>query len=110
MGYSGRMHVGEDDEVTGIKEGSTPDRVLGILEADGGWMSVAQLVMELEWRWRAVNRETVRTATQRLATAGRLESRLVERPRTPPESRPWGVAGEPFGSRIDLVGEWRAVA
>jgi hypothetical protein len=70
-------------------------------------MSVAQLVMELEWRWRAVKLETVRTATQRLAVDDVLESRLVERSRTPAESRPWGVAGEPFGSHIDRVAEWR---
>ena len=103
------MHVGEDDEVTGIKEGSTPDRVLGILEADGGWMSVAQLVMELEWRWRAVNRETVRTATQRLAVAGRLESRLVEGSRALPASPvARSSPGVPFGSNTDLIAEWRA--
>jgi hypothetical protein len=93
--------------VTKLREGSTPDRIVGVLEADGGWMSVAQLVMELEWRWRAVKLETVRTATQRLTTADVLESRLVERSRTPVESRPWGVAGEPFGSHVDHVAEWR---
>ena len=90
-----------------LREGSTPDRVYGILEADRGWMTVAQLMMELESRFHAVKLETVRTATQRLATADVLESRLVERSRTPAESRPWGVAGVPAASHIDRVAEWR---
>jgi predicted metal-dependent hydrolase len=70
-------------------------------------MTVAQLVMELEWRFRAVKRETVRTAAQRLAVTGALESRTAVMTRTLPESPRWGVAGEAFGSQCDRIAEWR---
>ena len=106
------MHVGEDDEVTGIREGSTPDRVLGILEADGGWMNAAQLGAELESRFvHHPATKTLDRALWRLAAQGFLESRLYEtvryKPRKPLDG-PWAWWGrsDEFATWTD-VAEWR---
>jgi len=61
-----------------VNRGSIADRVLQILEADGGWFTVAALHCEHELRFSPVNIESLQRAIRRLLDAGFAERRHVE--------------------------------
>ena len=62
----------------GLREHSTPIRILDILETDGMWMNAEALEAEMHDRFGAVTIQTIRRAVYRLLDDERLEHRLVE--------------------------------
>ena len=61
-----------------FNRGSVPSRVHQILEADGGWMSLDQLRVELEFRFGvSPARPTIDKAMTRLIEKGVAAKRLV---------------------------------
>ena len=60
--------------------GSTPSRVLDILEMEQGWMTIDALIADLELRWNAVKLDTVRRAVHRLIANDLIRSQLTLMP------------------------------
>ena len=62
-----------------LQRGSVADRIIQILEADGGWMNEHQLAHELAMRFGATpHRTALNRAIQRLRIKEYVETRLVE--------------------------------
>lgn len=54
-----------------------PQRILDLLEVDGGSMTIRQLVAEFQHRWPQVAEGSVQRASQRLIERGAVETRWV---------------------------------
>ena len=60
-----------------IHQGSAPDRIHSILEADGGWMTQGMVAAEFSYRWPDTKETTIRRAFHRLAATGLVDARTV---------------------------------
>lgn len=61
-----------------VNKGSIADRVLQILDADGGWFTTAALHLEYELRFSQVNLESLHSAIYRILDAGFAERRFAD--------------------------------
>ena len=68
----------DKEDKLSMHTGSTPSRVIAVLEMEQGWMSIHALMADLELRWGQVKLATVRRATHRLINQQAIESRLTD--------------------------------
>jgi len=83
--------------------GSAPDRVLAILEADGGWMTLDQIEADWVLRWGyPPKRETLTRALYRVVHANTVVTRIEEHADYDgaQSERVWSAYGSPLGFSI----------
>ena len=61
-----------------LMPGSARDRILQLLEIDGGWMTLYQVEADFAMRWPDTNKDTINRAFHRLADTGMVAKRKTE--------------------------------